>query len=129
MKLKSIIVALGVVLLVPSVSYPANWQYVGGSKSGKHYIDVDSIQDNTKNHEIKFWTKAVLPDGSYVKGLVICNYKEKSYISLQEVQYDKEGNVITSYNHIEDWGNKQHIIPDSSFEALLEAALSFIDGR
>ncbi len=126
---KTLIILLAIIfyqIILYSNCYSASWQYVvtGEQNKIRFYIDIDSIQINYKKEQIRFWKKAIEPDGSYTKALYLCNYNEISYIMLQIDEYDKRGKVVYSYSFNQKESNKSYISPESCLEECLDAALS-----
>ena len=103
--------------------YAVNWQHeIRWKNKMIFYIDTESVQLNQKINQIKFWYKAVSPYG-YDTCLMICNYKEKSYVIIKINSYDNNGKLTESSSFEPSKAEKQYI-SGGVMEIILNEALS-----
>ena len=98
----------------------ANWAYVTCSYRGtKAYIDIDSIEVNNKEGEIKLWIKYLEKDGTFIFIYNSIDYKNKAFDILHSTEYDSFGNVTKSSTY-KPSELKISIVPGGSLDGILD---------
>jgi hypothetical protein len=111
-----LLIAITYIAITQNFCFSANWLLATTENDGlKVYVDKDSIQVDKNNGQIKLWTKALMGNGYYIIGYNIFYFREKKYIILSAISYDKDGNKLAYQPEISE-GKKDYIIPDSIYD-------------
>jgi hypothetical protein len=109
-----LMVMFSFLLILYNNCFSAKWMHVITNDNGlKAYVDFESICV-IPNNKVKYWSKYVENDGSYLLSHDLINYKDKTNTTLRYAQFDNKGRLIQQGKNLK----QLYMVPGTVYEAL-----------
>jgi hypothetical protein len=109
-----LMVMFSFLLILYNNCFSAQWMHVKTNDNGlKAYVDFESICV-IPNNMVKYWSKYVENDGSYLLSHDLINYKDKTNTTLRYAQFDNKGRLIEQGKNLK----QLYMVPGTVYEAL-----------